>query len=147
MVRTIIISQYVYNTSIHINRSNSIRLLYCIKNVHVLHAEILIFVKTCHVFQQQLFCKITLTNILLKVLKKLKLVFFQSVQYYIQANSIIILNNWIYIINKIGEATEFEGDTYAKKYIKILMQPKKKKPNKQKQWNVYKKKSEHQNTL
>lgn len=68
-------------------------------------------------------------------------------QYYIQANSIIILNNWIYIINKIGEATEFEGDTYAKKYIKILMQPKKKKPNKQKQWNVYKKKSEHQNTL
>lgn len=40
MVRNIIISQYVYNTSVHINRSNSIRLLYCIKNVHVLHAEI-----------------------------------------------------------------------------------------------------------
>lgn len=104
MVRNIIISQYVYNTSIPINKSNLIRLLYCIKNVHVLHAEILIFVKTC--FQQQLFC-----NILLKVLKKLKLVFFQSVQYNIQVNSIIILNNCIYIINKIGEATEFEGDT------------------------------------
>lgn len=91
MVRNIIISQYVYNTSIPINKSNLIRLLYCIKNVHVLHAEILIFVKTC--FQQQLFCKITLTNILPKVLKKLKLVFFQSVQYNIQVNSIIILNN------------------------------------------------------
>lgn len=93
MVRNIIISQYVYNTSIPINKSNLIRLLYKKRTCTVLHAVILIFVKTCHVFQQQLFCKITLTNILLKVLKKLKLVFFQSVQYYIQANSIIILIN------------------------------------------------------
>lgn len=37
MVRNIIISQYVYNTSIPINKSNLIRLLYCIKNVHVLY--------------------------------------------------------------------------------------------------------------
>lgn len=40
MVRNIIISQYVYNIFVYINRSNLIRLFYCIKNVYVLYVEI-----------------------------------------------------------------------------------------------------------
>lgn len=42
-------------------------------------------------------------------------------------------------MNKIGEATEFEGDTYAKKYIKILMQPKKKQTSKNNEMFIKKK--------
>lgn len=41
-------------------------------------------------------------------------------------NFIIIFNNWIYIINKIGEVIEFEGDIYVKKYVKNFYVVKKK---------------------